>query len=92
MDKSELPDRERGVVALTIPLLLLLAIAAVLFILISQGLIKIPSKALPTLPGQKKEPTVELQKQYQNPFDKSSQYLNPFSGYKNPFDALKQSK
>lgn len=81
---------QKGVVHLAVPLLLLLAAAAVIFILISQGLIKIPSKIAPSLPGQKKEPTVQLQKQYQNPFDKTSGYKNPFSGYKNPFDALKK--
>lgn len=26
---------------------------------------------------------------YNNPFDKSAQYVNPFSSYKNPFDSLK---
>lgn len=81
---------QKGVVALAVPLLLLLAAAAVIFILISQGLIKIPSKIVPSLPGQKKEPTVQLQKQYQNPFDKDSQYVNPFSQYKNPFDTLRK--
>lgn len=79
-------------IALAAPLFVLLIIGVVIFILISQGIIKIPLKSVPSLPGQKKEPTVKLQKQYQNPFDKSSQYLNPFSGYKNPFDTLKQSK
>lgn len=35
----------------------------------------------------KKEVSVELQASYQNPFD--TQYVNPFSTSKNPFDALK---
>ena len=35
------------------------------------------------------EPTVTLQTVVQNPFDKNSQYVNPFSGYKNPFDTAK---
>lgn len=29
------------------------------------------------------------QTSYANPFDKKSQYTNPFSEYKNPFDTLK---
>jgi len=33
--------------------------------------------------------TVKLKTQYKNPFDKDTQYVNPFSGYKNPFDQLK---
>lgn len=83
---------QKGAIALVIPvlLLLLIAVAGVLYILISQGIIKGPS--LPALPGVKKEPTVQLQKQYQNPFDKDAQYINPFTQYKNPFDALKQAK
>lgn len=76
---------QKGVVALAIPLLFLLIIAAVIFILISQGVIK--KSTLPQLPGAKKEPTVNLQTQYQNPFD--GKFVNPFAGYKNPFDALK---
>lgn len=82
---------QKGVIALSIPLLLLIIAAAVIFILVSQGLIKNPLQTLP-LPGQKKEPTVTLQNQYQNPFDKSSGYRNPFSEYTNPFDAVKKNK
>lgn len=78
---------QKGVITLAVPLLLLLVAAAVIFILISYELIKFPYKV--SLPGKPKEPTVELQKQYQNPFDKSTQYVNPFSSYKNPFDQLK---
>lgn len=33
------------------------------------------------------QPTVELKTEYNNPFDKSAQYVNPFSEYKNPLDA-----
>lgn len=79
---------QRGVIALVVPLIFLLVAGAVIFILISQGLIKNPLKSI-TLPGQKKEPTVSLQKQYQNPFDSSVQYVNPFSDFKNPFDLIK---
>lgn len=79
---------QRGVVALAAPLIMLLVAAVIVFILISQGLIKNPLKSV-TLPGQSKEPTVSLQKQYQNPFDKNTQYVNPFSEFKNPFDLIK---
>jgi len=81
-------NRQKGVVALAVPLLLLLIAAAVIFILLSSGILK--KTTLPSLPGQKKEPTVQLQNQYQNPFDKNAQYVNPFSGYKNPFDSIKK--
>lgn len=87
-NQKGLPDRQAGVIALAIPFLLLVILAAVIFILISQGIIKLPSKLSSSLAG-KKEPTIDLQTQYQNPFNKSSGYVNPFSEYKNPFDQLK---
>lgn len=73
---------QKGAIALTIPLLLLIA-GVVLFVLVSQGIIKNPLKP------SSKEASVGLQTTYQNPFDKSSQYVNPFSSYQNPFDQLK---
>lgn len=33
--------------------------------------------------------TVALKSEYENPFDKNTQYDNPFNEYHNPFDALK---
>lgn len=80
---------QKGVIALAAPLLVLLLLAAAVFILLFTGIIKNPLKSIP-LPGVKQEPSVSLQKQYQNPFDKSAQYVNPFSTYKNPFDNLKK--
>ncbi|MBI2020559.1 hypothetical protein HYS94_04025 [Candidatus Daviesbacteria bacterium] len=80
--------REKGIVHLAIPLVfLVLAIAAIL-IFASAGILKGPN--LSSLPGIKKEPNVSLRTQYQNPFDKSAQYVNPFAEFKNPFDALKK--
>lgn len=52
------------------------------YLLLSRGLISNPFTS-----GQKA--TVALQTQYQNPFDKGTQYANPFSQYKNPFDTAK---
>lgn len=31
------------------------------------------------------KPRVELKTSYENPFDKNTQYVNPFKKYKNPF-------
>lgn len=78
---------QKGVIALTVPLLLLVILAAIAFILVSQGYIKLPVKSLPKVPGTTSEPTVSLQTKYDNPFD--GKFVNPFAGYKNPFDALK---
>ena len=78
---------QKVLIALLASLLLLLIIAAVVLVLISQGIIKPPAKSLVTLPGKPREPSVSLQTQYQNPFD--GKFVNPFAGYKNPFDALR---
>ncbi|MEK7521508.1 MAG: hypothetical protein AAB599_01760 [Patescibacteria group bacterium] len=73
---------QRGIIHL-LPLLLVVAVGAY-FVL--QGKVKLPSSL--TQLTQKK-PEVGLQTTYQNPFDKDSQYVNPFSQYKNPFNNLK---
>lgn len=75
---------QKGAIALALPLLLLLLAAVTIYLLIARNVIKIPLK----LPFVTKQPTVTLQTQYQNPFDKNAQYVNPFSSYKNPFDGL----
>lgn len=55
----------------------------VIYLLSKNGLIK-----LPNLLNTKKEPTVELKSEYNNPFHKESQYVNPFDKYKNPFAGI----
>lgn len=69
-------------------ILLLLILAIILLaVLIWKGVVKNPLSSL-----IKKEPTLSLQTKYDNPFDKSSQYVNPFASYKNPFDNLRIAK
>lgn len=86
----ELAKSESGVVHLLIPILIIAVVAAAAFALIYFGVIKNPvPQVIQTQQESKKEPTVSLQTKYQNPFDKSAQYVNPFSEYKNPFDTLK---
>lgn len=64
-------------------IVLLLAVAViVLAVLVYTGVIKIKT---PSLPFLSKGPKVELQKSYENPFKKETQYVNPFDQYKNPF-------
>lgn len=65
-------------------LLLLVLLALGGYFAISQGLIKLPGTPF------SKEPTVELKEEYKNPFDKRSQYVNPFDQYKSPFLNLKK--
>lgn len=57
--------------------------ALVLYLLISQGIIKKPKIFAPA------ETAVELKTKYNNPFDKQAQYVNPFDQYKSPFQNLK---
>lgn len=73
-------NNQKGVIHLALPLILLLA--AGFFALIYFGIIQNPFKNLPFLIGG---PRVDLKKEYQNPFNKETQYVNPFDKYKNPF-------
>ena len=57
-------------------------IVSILLLILASGIIVF------FLTQNKKEPTVSLTKEYNNPFEKSTQYVNPFSDYKNPFDNL----
>lgn len=86
-------NSQKGVIHLAVPLLLLLIIGAVFYILISLGVIKnfLP-QSIPQLNNKttKKEPTVAVKTVYQNPFDKKSQYVNPFDQYKSPLLNLKK--
>lgn len=81
---SKKVNRQRGVIHLALPLLLLLVLGAGLFILISLGVIQNPLKNL-FQKGLKVTPKTE----YQNPFKKETQYVNPFETYKNPFTIAK---
>lgn len=76
---------QKGVAHILLLVLLLAGLVVGVFLVSSGNPLKLFSKAS----EKKQEPTVTLQKQYQNPFDKSAQYVNPFSSYKNPFDSLK---
>lgn len=78
-------NNQKGVIHLALPLLLLLILGVGLFILVSLKVIKLPS-----FPGAnlfQKKPSVTLKKDYKNPFNKDTQYVNPFDKYKNPFVA-----
>lgn len=76
-------DKQRGIIHIALPILLLLVAGIALFLLNYFGVIKLnlPGVSLP-----QKGPSVELTKEYKNPFDKETQYVNPFEEYKNPFE------
>ena len=79
-------NNQRGVVHLVLPLLLAVIIGAAIFALVYFGLIKNPFSKLPI--GQKGA-NVALKSEYKNPFDKNTQFVNPFDSYKNPFVVAK---
>ncbi len=77
---------EKGSVAL-LPLLLILLVVGGLLVYFGVN------NYLPTYNKPQTQSTtqqaVPLKTDYQNPFDKNNQYVNPFAEYKNPFDSLK---
>lgn len=68
---------QKGNIAL-IPLMLILLLIAAYLIYSKTNLSQRSSSVT----------TIQPQSSYQNPFDKTTQYTNPFSQYKNPFDNL----
>lgn len=67
---------------LPIAVLILAFWGIVFYVLMEKGIIKRPS----FVPGG--GPKVELKTEYKNPFDKETQYVNPFQEFKNPFNNL----
>lgn len=75
-----LPARQKGIIhLLPLEVVFVLIVAGVLVYLFTQGIIKLPTSIF------QRGPKVELQENYQNPFKKETQYVNPFETYKNPF-------
>jgi len=79
-------NKQKGVIHLALPLLLLLIVGAVFVILLATGILKNPFKNIPFLSKiGPAGPKVEVKSEYKNPFKKETQYVNPFNSYKNPF-------
>ena len=74
---KSLPISQRGIIHI-LPMGIILVLLVIVY-LIWQGTIKLPGGLL------QRGPKVELQETYKNPFDKETQYVNPFDKYKNPF-------
>jgi len=62
---------------------LIIGLSLAVAIIVVVILLKIPSSPLQKI--VQKKPTVEVKTTYNNPFDKNTQYVNPFEKYKNPF-------
>lgn len=73
-------NNEKGIAHLLL-LLFIVAVVGGTVYLFYKGIIKLPS-SVPLLQNQ---PKVELKSEYKNPFNKDTQYVNPFDKYKNPF-------
>ncbi len=89
--KSDLPKLEQSIHHHRIAVFSIIAFLIVLtiaIIVLSKSLIP-QSSTIPTQSTSKKEPDVLMKTEYENPFAKNAQYVNPFSQYKNPFDRLK---
>ncbi|OGM32668.1 hypothetical protein A2803_01250 [Candidatus Woesebacteria bacterium RIFCSPHIGHO2_01_FULL_44_21] len=80
--------QQRGIIHL-LPLVLVGVLVVVLLALavLSGGLPKSVQQTL--LRSTPESVSVSLSQEYNNPFDSNSQYVNPFSTYKNPFDLAK---
>lgn len=77
---------KKGFAHLVAIILVIFSILAVVAILYSQKTKKNPTQTNGSLTS---EATVQLKKNYTNPFDQKNQYVNPFDQNKNPFDNLK---
>ena len=80
-------NNQKGVIHLALPLLILLLVIAGVFALLYFGVIKNSFQNL-KLPGQN-VPKITVKSEYKNPFNKETQYVNPFQTYKNPFVVAK---
>ena len=77
---------KKGIAHLILIILMLTSILAVAAFLYTQTAKKNPSQTGNKLTS---EATVQIKKDYANPFDEKNQYVNPFDQNKNPFDNLK---
>ncbi len=73
-------NNQRGVVHLILILIVIIvAIGVGVYLVAKPQIFKSQAGSSANLPK------VELKSEYKNPFDKNTQYVNPFDQYKNPF-------
>lgn len=75
--------------------LIMLGCILILFVVIDvyyifTGITKTVTTTISTGKSLENQVNVSLKSQYDNPFDKNTQYVNPFSQSQNPFDNLAQ--
>lgn len=79
---------QKGVVHLFLLLIILLIVGGSVYALVHFKIIKLPNFFGNAGKGSVTT-KVELKSEYKNPFDKGTQYVNPFDQYKNPFVVAK---
>ena len=79
MPKS-LPVRSSSGIIHLLPLILVAGLLIVGAFLVARISLKTPTKDT--------KASVQLRASYANPFEKDTQYVNPFASYKNPFDEI----
>jgi len=72
-----------------IVVLVIVILVGIDIFLVFRNLANSVNKSLSSLEPTK-QASVTLKNQYDNPFDKNTQYSNPFSSSQNPFDNLAQ--
>lgn len=78
---SRITSHKSKVIRFGVPIMVLLIIVLVgVLLAYSKGVVQLPSQLV-----FQKKPTVTLKTEYNNPFNKEVQYVNPFEKYKNPF-------
>lgn len=83
-NSSSHPDKNKKLIVLLFSFSILIIVLGIVLAYTSSN-----ERNLSTIPGTTTKPNVLVKTEYENPFDKSAQYVNPFSSYKNPFDTLK---
>ncbi len=79
---------QRGIIHL-LPLFLVFLLAIGVLVVSVGGKNNITDRVQRVVFNKTPEPaSVALTTSYENPFDSGSQYVNPFSTYKNPFDLV----
>ena len=73
-------ENQRGIAHILLIIVILVALAVSGYFLLTKFGFKLPS-----IPGIQQGPKVSLKTEYKNPFNKETQYVNPFETYKNPF-------
>lgn len=73
-------EKQRGIAHILLIIIVVAVLAVAGYFLLTKLGFKLPS-----IPGIQQGPKVSLKTEYANPFDKDTQYVNPFETYKNPF-------